>query len=188
MKKTSQPPVQRENPGLAFAQAFLRGDIAPFDGPIENSQAFVDLVDKWSERGATIESAVMELAHGSCHALTLALATKLDLETIAVIRGAGGMPVHSAIHDPAESLILDANGVHRIEDALAFWESLAGGRCTISYEEPEMLAAFYDCDEDEQNIALEDFNVIAEFATQEIICSHAFTQADAPHQNDTPHP
>lgn len=165
----TEPCQPDDRPGLALAQSFLRGEIAPFDDPIENSAAFAALCDTYSERSANIESAVMELAHGSCHALTLALVAEFELETVLVIRDRAGKPVHSAIHNPDEMLILDANGVHSIEDDLAFWSQLTGQICTASVEEAEMIEAIYSCDEDEMALALEDFDMIAEFAQNEII-------------------
>lgn len=182
MKRSTPEATQVDTkPGLALAQSFLRGEIAPFDEPIENSDAFATLCDTYSETSANIESAVMELAHGSCHALTLALAEALGLDTVLIIRDRAGMPVHSAIHDEDEALILDANGVHRVEDALSFWSQLAGSPCRANAEDPEMLEAFYDCDEDERALAMEDFDLIAAFAQEESIsqtCSHEMAGAD----------
>ncbi len=179
MKKTSTAPAPAPeiSTGISFAQAFMRGEIEPFAEAIEDSDALAEAVDEGSEEAAFIESAVMELGHGACHALTLALVKELKLETVVVIRGAGGMPVHSAIHDPSRELILDANGVHDMEDAIAFWEDVTGERCTYSYEDPDMLEAFYDCDEDEMALAIEDFGIIAEFAKEEILSEEIETSS-----------
>lgn len=70
------------NLGIELAKAFMRGDLEPISEPVEDSEQFNALSATYSERSASIESAVMELAHGSCHALTLALSDALRLESV----------------------------------------------------------------------------------------------------------
>lgn len=155
--------------GIKLAEAFMCGEIKSFATPLEDSQQFLALSESYTDKSASIESAVMELAHGSCHTLTIALSDALGIDTALVIEDSIGMPVHSALHNGELDLILDANGAHKIEDALSFWSSLAGSKCTARTMEIDRIYELCDCDDDQAAMALEDFDLIAEFIQDEII-------------------
>lgn len=167
------------NLGIELAKAFMRGQLEPFAEPVEDSEQFIALLATYSERSASIESAVMELAHGSCHALTLALSDALGLDSALVITDAAGMPVHSGLYNTDLRLILDANGVHTIDEALNFWSRLAGGKCDATQIEVDDLYSICSCDEDEAAIVLEDFALIADFIQAEIIAKPYLQPAPA---------
>lgn len=152
--------------GVELAKSFLRGELRACDLPFEDSQPFADLSLTYSERNASIEAAVMELAHGSCHDLTMALADALGLPAVTVIVNGAGMPIHSGLHHNDLGLFLDANGVHTLESALAFWGSIAGA-CHSVQMDIEDLSSISRCDDDASAVALEDFSLIAEFAQAE---------------------
>lgn len=155
--------------GVEFAKKFIKGELKPFNKPIEDSEHFALLSTTHSERNASIESAVMELAHGSCHILTVALSDALDLNSALVIRDTSGMPIHSGLHNSKLGLILDANGVHKIEDALKFWGSLAKKECYAAQIDVDDLYSLCSFDEDDAQMALDDFDLIADFIESEII-------------------
>jgi hypothetical protein len=155
--------------GIAFAKSFMQGDLQPFAVPVEDTDQFAVLSSAYSERNASIESAVMELAHGSCHTLTIALSEALGLSSAMVVADCAGMPVHSGLHNRELGLILDANGVHRVEDALTFWSRLAGGQCRAAPMEVDDLSSLSGCDDDDIAMALEDFGLIVDFIQAEII-------------------
>lgn len=151
------------NPGIELASAFMRGELHPFAKPVEDSKPFIALAETYSERSASIESALMELAHGSCHTLTIALAEALGTDDILLISDAAGMPVHSGLHNSELGLIFDANGTHGIDASLSFWSRLAGSKCTATQLDVDDLYALSGCDEDDIAMALEDFDLVAEF-------------------------
>jgi hypothetical protein len=157
------------NPGIDLAQKFLAGELTAFELPIEDTQAFAALSETYSEKNASIQSAVMELAHGSCHDLTYALADALGLETVIAIVDETGMPVHSGLHNDAAKLMLDANGVHTIDGAVAFWSGISRQQCAARPMELDDLYDICGSDEDAAEIALEDFSLIAEFIQEALI-------------------
>lgn len=155
-----------ESVGLTFAKAFIAGEILPFPCPIEDSKPFLALVEAHSERNASIESAVMELAHGSCHDLSVGLANALNLSHVMVIIDSG-FPVHSGLYDEERQFLLDANGVHTLDDALRFWSGIVKRPCSALLMEIYDLLAFSGSDEDAESIALEDFCIVAQFIYDE---------------------
>jgi hypothetical protein len=154
--------------GIDFAQKFLAGEVKAFDLPIEDTQAFAALSEAYSEKNASIESAVMELAHGSCHDLTIGLADALGQQTAMSIVDETGMVVHSGLYNSATQQMLDANGVHAIEAAVAFWSGITRQSCSARLIEVEELYDISGCDEDAAEIALEDFSLIADFIHEEL--------------------
>ncbi|WP_274644566.1 hypothetical protein [Pseudomonas serbica] len=154
---------------IDFAQKFLAGAVKSFDLPIEDTQAFAKLSETYSEKNASIESAVMELAHGSCHDLTIGLADALSQEAVIAIVDDAGMPVHSGLYNSAAQLILDANGVHTIEAAVAFWSGITRQPCSARLMEVDELYGISGCDESSAEIALEDFSIIADFIQENFI-------------------
>lgn len=155
--------------GINLAQLFLAGLVRPFDLPIEDTEAFAKLSEVYSERNTSIESAVMELAHGSCHDLTIGLANALSQQTVIAIVDEVGMPVHSALYNSAAQLLLDANGVHTVEGAVKFWSGITRQQCSARQMEVEQVYFISGCDESSAEMALEDFSLIAEFIQEELI-------------------
>ena len=155
--------------GIDFAKKFLAGAVKAFDLPIEDTQAFVALSKAYSEKNASIESAVMELAHGSCHDLTIGLADALGQQTAMSIVDETGMPVHSGLYNSATQQMLDANGVHAIEASVAFWSGITRQSCSARLIEVDELYDISGCDEDAAEIALEDFSLIADFIQEELM-------------------
>ncbi|MDU8351082.1 hypothetical protein RYA05_04130 [Pseudomonas syringae pv. actinidiae] len=156
--------------GLAFANAFLAGKVQPFAYPVEDSKPFHALASSYSERNSAVESAVMELAHGSCHALTVALAKALDVRRVVVITD-NGLPIHSGLFDPVRQLILDANGVHSVAGAEAFWSGVVRNACKAREMIIDDLLSYSGCDESDAALALEDFDLIAQFIYDEHLIS-----------------
>lgn len=152
--------------GIDLAQKFLAGELKAFERPIEDTQEFADLSITYSEKNSSIEAAVMELSHGSCHDLTYALADALGLETVIAIVDEAGMPVHSGLYNDAAKLMLDANGVHTIDGAMAFWSGITRQQCAARPMELDDLYDICGSDEDAAEIALEDFSLIAEFVQE----------------------
>jgi hypothetical protein len=152
--------------GIDLAQSFMRGELKAFEQPIENSKPFAQL--SWGcDQSVALESAVMELAHGSCHDLTLGLAEALGLEQVALISTVSGIPMHSALLNPERGLLLDANGVHTVDEAQAFWGRLAGEPCVMREVIRAHLSALSTFDEDAASLALEDFELVANFIRTE---------------------
>lgn len=164
--------------GIDLAQRFLAGELKAFERPIEDTQEFAALSEIYSEKNASIESAVMELAHGSCHDLTIGLAEALSQETVVAIVDEAGMPVHSGLFNSAAQLILDANGVHSLEAAVAFWSGITRQKCSARLMELDDLYDISGCDEDAAEIALEDFSLIAEFVQEAFILGDQALSAD----------
>ena len=154
---------------IDFAQKFLAGELSAFECPIEDTQAFARLSETYSERNASVESAVMELAHGSCHDLTIGLADALCQSTVIAIVDKAGMPVHSALYNSSAQLLLDANGVHTIAGAVAFWSGITRQQCSARQLDVEQVYCFSGCDEESAELALEDFSLIVEFIQEEIL-------------------
>lgn len=152
--------------GIDLAQKFLAGELKAFERPIEDTQEFADLSITYSEKNSSIEAAVMELSHGSCHDLTYALADALGLKTVIAIVDEAGMPVHSGLYNDAAKLMLDANGVHTIDVAMAFWSGITRQQCAARPMELDDLYDICGSDEDAAEIALEDFSLIAEFVQE----------------------
>lgn len=165
-----------ENIGLALARAFMAGEILPFPCPIEDSEPFKALSEAYGERNSSIEAAVMELAHGSCHALSVGLANALNLTHVMVILDSG-FPVHSGLYDEERQFLLDANGVHTMDDALLFWSGIVKRPCSALVMEIYDLLAFSGSDEDAECIALEDFCIVAQFIYDEGMSSAALDVA-----------
>lgn len=157
------------SPAIDFAQKFLAGELTAFERPIEDTEAFAKLSEAFSEKNASIESAVMELAHGSCHDLTIGLADTLSQQTVIAIVDESGIPVHSGLYNSAAQLLLDANGVHTVEGAVAFWSGITRQRCSARQMDVEQLYFFSGCDESSAEVALEDFSLIAEFIQKELM-------------------
>lgn len=157
------------SPAIDFAQKFLAGELTAFERPIEDSPAFAKLSEAYSEKNASIESAVMELAHGSCHDLTIGLADALSQQTVIAIVDEAGMPVHSALYNSAAQLLLDANGVHTVEGAVAFWSGITRQQCSARQMDVELIYDISGCDESAAEVALEDFSLIAEFIQKELM-------------------
>jgi hypothetical protein len=164
------------HPSILFAKAFLDGKVSAFPCPIEDMDAFAELNQTYSAENADIESAVMEYAHGSCHALTLALAEALQVDQVMVLRSGSGLPVHSGLLCHRGNLMLDANGVHRLEDAHAFWARLANEPLSVELMPLSHLVFFYSADEDEMAMALEAFECIHSFIEQH--CTPRLESAD----------
>ncbi|MBI6727339.1 hypothetical protein YA0089_27365 [Pseudomonas viridiflava] len=157
-------------PCFTLARSFLAGHILPFASPIENSESFIALSGSYNERNASVEAAVMELAHGSCHVLTMALAQALEVSEIMVITNCG-IPVHSGLFEPDRQTLLDANGVHSIESAVDFWSGIVRAPCTATLMPIEDLLPFSSCEDLDFHSALKDFDVIAQFAYHEGLIS-----------------
>lgn len=168
------------HPSILFAKAFIEGKVSAFPSPIEDMDAFAELSQICSAENMDIESSVMEYAHGSCHALTLALAEAIQVDQVMVWRSADGLPVHSGLWCQSRSLILDANGVHRLEDAHAFWAQLAGEPLTAEVVPLSHLVFFYSIDEDEVALALEAFESIFDFIEQHCDCVPTVNQQSSP--------
>ncbi|CAM3784455.1 hypothetical protein VRRI112168_00285 [Vreelandella rituensis] len=172
---TADCPLHRA--GLDFARAFLRGEIAPFAEPLEHSDSFSDALN--SPEGNDLESCIMGLAHGDCHSLTAALADRLDVENVVMIRTAGGgAPVHSGLHHPERGLLLDANGVHRVEDACRFWSVIGGEPCKAVPTTTDGFCSNYD--EEDADYALSHFAIIAAFVTPRLAKLTASERAAPP--------
>jgi hypothetical protein len=154
------------HPSILFAKTFLNGKVSAFPCPIEDMDAFAELSQTYSPDNADIEAAVMEYAHGSCHALTLALAEAMQVDKVIVLRSAANLPVHSGLLCEQRNLILDANGVHRLEDAHVFWTRLANEPLALERLPLSHLVFFYSPDEDEMEMALEAFARIQGFIKQ----------------------
>ena len=175
------------SPAIDFAQKFLAGELTAFERPIEDTEAFAKLSQAYSERNSSIESAVMELAHGSCHDLTIGLADELSQQAVIAIVDETGMPVHSALYNSTAQLLLDANGVHTVERAVAFWSGITRQQCSARQMDVEQLYFISGCDESAAEVALEDFSLIAEFIQQELMptAEHA-PEASAPGTSKLP--
>ena len=140
-----------------------------FERPIEDTEAFANLSGAYSVKNASIESAVMELAHGSCHDLTISLADALSQQTVIAIVDEAGMLVHSALYNSAAQLLLDANGVHTVDAAVAFWSGITRQQCNARQMDVEQIYHISGCDEESAEVALEDFSLIAEFIQEELM-------------------
>src|SRR5690606_24733511 len=106
---------------IGFAKRFLQESIPPFSSPIEYMDVFHDVIDQSTEASANLESAVMGLCHGNCHSLTVALASALNQPTVILFSHNEEIAIHSALYNQSENTVLDANGIHTIDDAQAFW-------------------------------------------------------------------
>lgn len=153
---------------MQFVKDFLSGRVAPFETPIEDTDAFVELSSMSTERSANIESAVMELAHGSCHALSIALSLGNEETPILVLVNPAGLPIHSGLYNQSRDLVLDANGVHRTEQLVAFWSRIAREPLQQKIMKVEELMFFYDVDDDEIDITLEDFGYVIDFIENDL--------------------
>ena len=98
-----------------------------------------------------------------------------------------GMPVHSALYNSTAQLLLDANGVHTVERAVAFWSGITRQQCSARQMDVEQLYFISGCDESAAEVALEDFSLIAEFIQQELMptAEHA-PEASAPGTSKLP--
>lgn len=151
---------------FAFVGQFLKGRISPFQLELENSDVFIDLSQEFSEKSAMIESCVMELCHGSCHELTIGLADLFDIEKCALITTDSGFPIHSALFK--DNLFLDGNGIHSEKNMLSFWQNIVKEKCKIKIIEIEDLHVFAGHDEDSIQMTIEDFEIVAGFALENI--------------------
>lgn len=146
---------------------FLKNELHSFKKELENSEVFIAAVSQYTDFGSSLESAVMELCHGSCHELTIILAELLEIKQIMLITDVHGFPIHSALWN-GEDLILDANGVHTIETALNFWTDLVKEKCESKVVSVKRLVVFAGCDEELVANALEDFEIVAKFIIDNI--------------------
>lgn len=154
---------------IEFLRRFFDGRIKPFSCEIENMDVFFEHKDDVSPSGITIEDAVMEYAHGSCHMLSIALAEEMGVNELMVFTDKSGMPVHSALYSGDNGFILDANGVHRLDDAKKYWECLAGYKLNYSLKTIQDLAFFCEPSEDEIEDALDAFTCIHSFIDSHFI-------------------
>lgn len=154
------------NNTFALVSEFIEDRISPFKKELENSTVFLNMLHEQSEMSATIESAVMELCHGSCHQLTIGLADLFEIQECLLITTEVGIPIHSALLN--KNKILDGNGIHEIENSLKFWSSITREKCIYRIIEIEELCGFIGFDEESYQMAVEDFEYIAEFILKNI--------------------
>ena len=141
---------------------FLKNELRCFKKELENSDVFFSSTTQYTTFGASLESAVMELCHGSCHELTIGLSELLGTEKIVLITDGAGFPIHSALLND-EGFILDSNGIHKIEDALIFWKSIIKETCKYTIENVEFLHLFAGSDDSVIYDTLIDFELVAKF-------------------------
>jgi hypothetical protein len=146
---------------------FLKNELHSFKKELENSEVFIAAVSQYTEFGSSLESAVMELCHGSCHELTIILAELLEIKQIMLITDVHGFPIHSALWN-GEDLILDANGVHTIETALNFWTDLVKEKCESKVVSVKRLVVFAGYDEDVMNDVLDNFEIVSKFMIENL--------------------
>lgn len=146
---------------------FLKNELHSFKKELENSGIFIAAVSQYTEFGSSLESAVMELSHGSCHELTITLAELLEIKQIMLITDVHGFPIHSALWN-GENLILDANGVHTIEKALSFWTKLINEKCESKVVSVKRLVVFAGYDEDIMNDVLDNFEIVSKFMIENL--------------------
>lgn len=158
---------------IDFAKKFLSGELTAFEHPIEDTEAFAQLSATYSERNSSIDSAVMELAHGSCHELTFALADALNQSFVIAIVDEVGMPVHSGLYNSAVQLMLDANGVHTVVKAVEFWSGITRQQCSAKQIEIDQIYYLSGCDESMAEQALEDFSLIVDFIEKDLLAPPA---------------
>lgn len=156
-------------PAIEFAKKFLSGELTAFERPVEDTEAFAQLSTAYSERSSSIESAVMELAHGSCHALTFALADALNQSLVIAIVDETGIPVHSGLFNSAAHLMLDANGVHTVDSSVEFWSKISRQQCSARQMETDQIYYLSGCDESMAEQALEDFSLIVDFIATDLL-------------------
>lgn len=154
---------------LKFAKKFLAGELVAFKQPIEYTEAFSQLSDSYSPRNSFIESAVMDLCHGSCHELTFALADALSQSIVIAIVDEAGMPVHSGLYNSAAQLVLDGNGVHTVAGSVVFWNRITRQQCSARLMDVEQIYNLSSCDESSAERALEDFSLIVDFIETDLM-------------------
>lgn len=157
------------SPAIDFARKFLSGELNAFEQSIEDSEAFAQLSTTYSERNSSIESAVMELAHGSCHELTFALADALNQSIVIAIVDEAGMPVHSGLYNSTAQLVLDANGVHTVASSVEFWSGIVRQQCSARQMDVDQIYYLSGCDESLAEEALENFSLIVDFIETDLL-------------------
>lgn len=153
--------------GIALAETFLRGDMPTFNEPLE---AVPDALAH-----SDIEGCVMMLAHGDCHDLSIALADAVGVKEVGVVVDKAGIPIHSGLLNEATDQLLDANGVHRTADVLAFWSPLAEGPCKLITMDVEDMCFYSQPDDDTADHVLSHFALIADYVESHLdhlISSH----------------
>lgn len=150
---------------------FIAGKIMPFEDLLEDSSVLLD---------EGIYNSISYLCHDACHDLSIVLADAFEYDSILMLTDNMGIPVHSGLYLESRSLILDGNGIHCANDALAHWKHIgyASAMKTVKIED---LAFFSDPDDFQCEIVVSHFNLIADYVeNNELLlpCSKTFTPDD----------
>jgi hypothetical protein len=178
--------------GTAFVQRFLEGGISPFPVPLEDSDAFYELMDNQDLYGRLLKTIY---AYKANPGLTLALALRFPEAPLMKAVTEDGHLVFTGLFNPQSECLLNVNGIHARS---ALIEHLTGNNLGAPvFLQPTSVAelsVISNFNEEDLQVALGNFGFVVAFMENHLasLCSEpaswSMDEDDDLEEDDSPSP